>query len=208
MRKMSKCLFWTDGSLFFSHDDAHVFLQITTVEYPISRLTASNQAFSTQITQLETSTKLSTSSTAPLQFENSRLKTELSALTAHCTWLEEELNNRSNQSAEEKLKNLKLIQELRNELNEIRADYDEAISKVSILGMQNETQRKRVEMGQKELLQKETERLQSINEKERESLQFSLDNKLITQTDYDTKLLVLEDSLLKSKQDLLYHNRL
>jgi nucleoprotein TPR len=99
-----------------------------------------------------------------LQFENSRLKTELSSLNAHCHWLEEELTNRSKQNTEEKTKSARLIQELRTELSEIRADYDDAISKVSMLSMQNETQKKRVEMGQKELLQKEQDHADVIHE--------------------------------------------
>jgi TPR/MLP1/MLP2-like protein. len=99
-----------------------------------------------------------------LQFENSRLRTEISSLTAHCNWLEEELHSRSNQSAEEKMKNAKLIQELRSELSEIKSDYDEAISKVSMLSMQNETQKKRVEMSQKELLQKEQDHSDVVHE--------------------------------------------
>jgi len=141
-----------------------VDVEADSLRQEISRLTASNQALSAQITQLETSAKLSTSSSAPLQFENSRLKTEISSLTAHCSWLEGELNSRSNQNAEEKMKNARLIQDLRTELNIIKAEYDEAISKVSILGMQNETQRKRVEMGQKELLQKEQDHADIVHE--------------------------------------------
>lgn len=107
---------------------------------------------------------MTSSSTAPLQFENTRLKTELASLNSHVQWLESELNTRSEQVSQDKIKNAKLIQSQRQELNEMKCDYDEVLSTVSTLSMQNESYRLRLENSQRLLLEKEQDHNDILHE--------------------------------------------
>ena len=129
-----------------------------------SRLQNNNNALNAQITELKASSTLSTSSTAPLQFENTRLRTELDSLNAHCKWLEDELNTRTSQTAELKINQSKTVHELRNELNAVKTDRDELSSHASSLKMSCDSFRKRLESSQKMLLEKEQDHADTVHE--------------------------------------------
>lgn len=101
---------------------------------------------------------------------------------AHEAKLEEERVKALELAAQEKLKSLKTEIELYKQRNKSIISSEDLLTE--------------------DLMKKESERLDSINKKESDSLKFSLDNKLITQNEYDLGLLKLEESLLKSKDEL------
>lgn len=101
---------------------------------------------------------------------------------AHEAKLEEERVKALELAAQEKLKSLKTEIELYKQRNKSIISSEDLLTE--------------------DLMKKESERLDSINEKELDSLKFSLDNNLITQNEYDLELIKLEESLLKSKDEL------
>jgi nucleoprotein TPR len=135
-----------------------------TTHFVNSRLQNNTNALNAQITELQTSSTLSTSSTAPLKFENTRLRSELESLNAHCKWLESELNTRTTQTAEFKINNSKTLHDLRNQMSATNTERDELSSQVSSLKMHNESFRRRMETSQKELLDKEQDHADFVHE--------------------------------------------
>ena len=57
-----------------------------------------------------------------------------------------------------------MIQELRAESNDVKKEYDEVLAQVSSLSMQNESYRRRVEIAQRELLEKDQDHADIVHE--------------------------------------------
>ncbi len=129
-----------------------------------SRLQSNNNALNSQITELQASSTLSTSSSAPLQFENTRLRSELDSLNAHCKWLENELSTRTKDAVKLKTDHSKTLLELRNELSSQKMKHDETQSEAVALKMKNESLQKRLEASQTQLLQNEQDRADTAHE--------------------------------------------
>lgn len=129
-----------------------------------SRLQNDNIALQSRISEYNATSTLSSSSVAPLQFENSRLRAELESATGHRKWLENELHTRSSEIADTKAKHSETERNLRSLLNASNATKEESLSELSSQKMYNESLKRRLEMSQRELLEKEENHANTIHE--------------------------------------------
>jgi len=143
---------------------ARVHLEADALRQEISRLQNDSKALKSQITEQQASSTLSTSSSAPLQFENSRLRTELESHNSHCKWLEGELETRTTQVSDLKISHSRLTHELRNNLNDEKTKCDELDSEANRLKLNNESIKRRLDSSQKQLLNNERENADMVHE--------------------------------------------
>ena len=68
------------------------------------------------MTELESNQSLTSSSTAPLEYENTRLRSELDSLSSHASWLESQLSSKSQQVAKSKVDHAKQLRHVSVEL--------------------------------------------------------------------------------------------
>jgi nucleoprotein TPR len=107
---------------------------------------------------------LSSSSVAPLQFENSRLRAELESTNGHRKWLENELHSRSKEISEMKSKFSETDHNLRRLLNEAKTANDEYSAEIAAQKMQNESLQRRLDLSQREILEREENHANSLHE--------------------------------------------
>jgi nucleoprotein TPR len=107
---------------------------------------------------------LSTSSSAPLQYEIARLKSELEALNSHSKWLETELSTRTSQSSSLKSTHAKIVQDLTQKFNESTANEEKAKSDLSLLKLRLKSNTQRMENLEKQILEKDKYHADIIHE--------------------------------------------
>jgi nucleoprotein TPR len=107
---------------------------------------------------------LSTSSSAPLQYEIARLKSELEALNSHSKWLETELSTRTSQSSSLKSTHAKIVQDLTQKFNESTANEEKAKSDLSLLKLRMKSNTQRMENLEKQILEKDKYHADIIHE--------------------------------------------
>jgi nucleoprotein TPR len=129
-----------------------------------SRLSTTNTSLNTQLSELAAKSNLSTSSSAPLQYEIARLKSELEALNSHSKWLETELSTRTSQSSSLKSTHAKIVQDLTQKFNESTANEEKAKSDLSLLKLRLKSNTQRMENLEKQILEKDKYHADIIHE--------------------------------------------
>lgn len=143
---------------------ARVAVETDSLRQEISRLQNDNAALNSRISETKASSTLSSSSSASLQFENSRLRAELESANGHRKWLENELHSRSKEIAETKAKFSETEHDLRRQLNEAKTANDEFSAEIAAQKMQNESLKRRLDLSQRELFEREENHANSIHE--------------------------------------------
>ncbi len=142
-----------------------ILFQIFLITHPYySRLSTRNASLNTQLVELTAKTNLSTSSATPLQYEITRLKSELEAINSHSKWLEGELSTRTNQTANLKTTLTKQIQDLQFKLHSSQSQNEEKESDLSLMKMRMDNLQSRMEKVQHNLLEKEKTHADTVHE--------------------------------------------
>ena len=144
----------------------HTFLCpiIIITNHSVSRLSTTNESLNTQLTELTTKSNLSSTSATPLQYEITRLKSELEALNSHSSWLESELSTRTNQTSTIQSKHTKQIQSIQSQLHERTSQKEQLESDLSLYKLRMNTIQSRMEKLQNDLLLKEQNHVDRVHE--------------------------------------------
>jgi len=92
----------------------------------ISRLTKSNNEYTSLLNNIQSEHSKSTGDVIPLRLQTKRLETELQSMTSHSNYLDKELASRNDDIAKMKREHSSEVRELRNELDNIRLALEES----------------------------------------------------------------------------------
>jgi nucleoprotein TPR len=125
------------------------------ISKPCSRLSASNNALNIQLVDIQTKSSLNSSSNAPLQYENLRLRSELDALSAHVSWMESELSARTSQLSLVRSTEATNYLSVSNELHSVKSKHEELTASNENLKIKYTSALKRLDSLQKQLMETE-----------------------------------------------------
>lgn len=92
----------------------------------ISRLTKSNNDYTSLLNNIQSEHSKSTGDVIPLRLQTKRLETELQSMTSHSNYLDKELASRNDEIAKMKREHSSEVRDLRNELDNVRLALEES----------------------------------------------------------------------------------